>query len=317
MDNYQRSLKNFFTTYAIDRVTEKRRDEAWLKAQLQDERTRFVPVWKLENLFTDGQVVKPVFLAPGDVQNCVVDSESTILLGVIDGRACFALGLPSTGPEPPSCLADLGQFQDLRQMAALLDATDAALMAYARAMTYWHCRHKFCGVCGSPTRSIESGFQRICTSDSCRYQHFPRTDPAIIVLVSCEHCALFGRKAFWPPGRYSTIAGFVEPGETLEAAVLREVEEETDIRVKEVHYHSSQPWPFPSSLMLGFSAVAGNSEIHMNDNELENARWLTREELKRNLLTGEMGLPPPISISFRLIEDWFNAGDAGRLRDLI
>ncbi len=317
MDNYQRSLKNFFTTCHIDRVSEKRRDDAWLTARLRDENTRFIPVWKLENLFSAGQVVEPVFLSPQEVDECVPDSESTILLGLVEDRAYFALGLPSADPEPRPCLTDLGQFQDLRQMAALLDETDATLLAYARAMTYWHCRHRFCGVCGSPTKSLDAGFLRLCTTESCGHQHFPRTDPAIIVLVTCGECALFGRKPFWPPGRHSTIAGFVEPGETLEDAVIREVREETGVKVREMTYHSSQPWPFPSSLMLGFTAKAADSEIRVDKDELENACWLTREELQHKLKGGALRLPSPISISFRLIEDWFNASGLCRLRDII
>jgi NAD+ diphosphatase len=184
-------------------------------------------------------------------------------------------------------------------------------------MTYWHHRHRFCGVCGSPTDSIEGGFQRLCANPDCGHRHFPRTDPAIIVLVTSGERGLLGRQPSWPKGMYSTIAGFVEPGETLEDAVIREVREETNIELCRVHYHSSQPWPFPSSLMLGFSAQAASSEIRVDEYELENACWFTREELTRKLLANVLRLPSPMSISFRLIEDWFDAGSCGPLRSLI
>jgi NAD+ diphosphatase len=317
MDHYERSLQNYFTSCGIDRLTERRRDEEWLTARLEDETTLFIPVWHLENLFSAGQIIEPVFLSPHDVRDCIATAESTILLGVMKGRAFFAVGLPSKDSDPPPCLTDLGQFQDLRQMAALLNESDAALLAYARAMTYWHCRHHFCGVCGSPTKSIEGGFQRLCTDERCRHQHFPRTDPAIIVLVTYGKYGLLGRKPSWPEGRYSTIAGFVEPGESVEDAVMREVREETGVAVKEMYYHSSQPWPFPSSLMLGFTARAAGAEIRVDEDELENAGWFTRDELRGKLTSGEMKLPPSVSISFRLIEDWFNAGSYGGLRDIL
>jgi NAD+ diphosphatase len=317
MDHTQRSLRNLFTTGWLDRLSDKRRDDVWLATRLEDDTTRFIPVWRLENLFTDGQVIEPVFLSPREACDCIPAAESTILLGEIDNKAFFALGLPPEASTPPTCLTDLGQFQDLRRLATLLDEQDAALLAYARAMTYWHNRHRFCGVCGSPTDSIEGGFQRLCVNAACAHRHFPRTDPAIIVLVTSGERGLLGRQPSWPEGLVSTLAGFVEPGETLEDAVIREVREETSIELGEVHYHSSQPWPFPSSLMLGFSAQAASAEIRVDEYELENACWFTREELERKLKSDVLRLPSPMSISFRLIEDWFDAGSCGPLRSII
>ncbi len=151
----------------------------------------------------------------------------------------------------------------------------------------------------------------MCTNAACRSEQFPRIDPAIIVLISDGERALLGRQASWPLGRYSTIAGFVEPGESLEDAVSREVFEETGIDIDRVEYHSSQPWPFPASLMLGFTAHAVTTEIHLRDNELEDAQWFTRADLA----SGKPLVPPNVSISFRLIEDWFNAGGGPRLRE--
>ena len=189
-------------------------------------------------------------------------------------------------------------------------------MAHARAMVYWHCRHRFCGVCGSPTKSIEGGYQRTCTNAQCSHQHFPRTDPAIIVLVTSGEQCLLGRQPTWPKGMVSTIAGFVEPGESLKDAVIREVREETGVAVNGVLYHSSQPWPFPSSLMLGFSATATSRNIRIDAHELENASWFTRKALHDQLRCGALRLPSPVSISFRLIQDWFDKGALGTLHDL-
>ena len=158
----------------------------------------------------------------------------------------------------------------------------------------------------------KSGHVLVCTNPSCRHEQFPRIDPAIIVLVSDGERALLGRQASWPVGRYSTIAGFVEPGESLEDAVVREVFEETGIEVDRIEYQSSQPWPFPASLMLGFTAHAVTTEVHLRDQELEDARWFTRAALTSN---GAL-LPPRQSISYRLIEQWFDAGADIPLRDI-
>lgn len=316
MANHKHPSWNRLSTRYIDRLSDKRRDDQWLAAQLEDERTRFIPVWKLKNLFAAERVSEPVFLSPHDIRHFVPTVEATILLGLQEDKTYFAVGLPSQEASPPTGLAELGQFQDLRRMAALLDDQDGALLAYARAMTYWHCRHRFCGDCGSPTRSVEGGHLRVCTNDRCGQQHFPRTDPAIIVLVTSGERCLLGRQPTWREGLYSTIAGFVEPGESLEGTVIREVREETGVKVEEIHYHSSQPWPFPSSLMLGFTAVAASRKIRVDKDELEKACWFTREEVRSKLKQGTLKLPSQVSISYRLIEDWFDASSFGQLRNI-
>jgi NAD+ diphosphatase len=316
MDHYARSLRNTFTGHPLDRASHRRRDAQWLAARQEEETTRYIPVWKSKNLFAESQLLRPVLLSAHQAQEHLTEAESVTLLGVQDEIATFAIGLWSADGSPPSDLVALGQFHDLRQVAALLGGKDGALLAYARAMAYWHRRHRFCGDCGSPTASAEGGHLRVCTNERCAQRHFPRTDPAIIVLVtSGEHC-LLGRKPMWPAGRYSTIAGFVEPGESIEDAVIREVHEETGVRVREMHYQSSQPWPFPTSLMLGFRAQADNDPIRVDQDELEHARWVTRDELERDLRRGALSLPPSVSVSYRLIEDWFDAGSAIPLREI-
>jgi NAD+ diphosphatase len=191
-------------------------------------------------------------------------------------------------------------FLELRPLTPLLAADDAGLLAYARAMAIWRARHRHCGVCGAATLASRAGHILTCSNPGCAQEFFPRIDPAIIVLVSDGERALLGRQASWAPRRYSTIAGFVEPGESLEDAVVREVQEETGVRVASVRYHSSQPWPFPSSLMLGFFASAPEGSPVRISGELEDARWFTRAQVS----SGEALAPPTQSISWRLIEAW-------------
>jgi NADH pyrophosphatase NudC (nudix superfamily) len=189
----------------------------------------------------------------------------------------------------------------LRDVGALLGDRDAGLLVHAVGLANWHATHTHCPRCGAPTEAARGGAVRRCTADGS--EHFPRTDPAVIMLVTDggDRCVL-GRQAVWPPGRFSTLAGFVEPGESAEQAVVREVQEETGLAVRDVVYRSSQPWPFPASLMLGFRAVCdGDGQPVPHDGELEDARWFTKDELRAG---GALLLPPPVSIAWRLINDW-------------
>ena len=181
-----------------------------------------------------------------------------------------------------------------------MDGEDAALLAYARAMMYWHLRHQYCGVCGALTELLEAGHVRQCTNPECRATHFPRTDPAVIMLVISGELCLLGRQASWPAGMYSTLAGFVEPGEKFEAAVAREVFEESSVRIGRTTYHSSQPWPFPGSVMLGFHALAETTDIRVDHTELEDARWFERSWLLAQHDKTEFFLPGKQSIARRL-----------------
>jgi NAD+ diphosphatase len=232
-----------------------------------------------------------------------------VLLGRRDGTDLFAYEVESN--QPPA-IPEGTRFAELRTVAALLPEDQAGLLGYAKAMVNWRRTHRHCGRCGALTVPAKAGHVLVCTNPTCRHEQFPRIDPAIIVLVIDGDRVLLGRQASWPAGRYSTIAGFVEPGESLEDAVAREVHEETGIRVDGIEYHSSQPWPFPSSLMLGFTARAVSHDIHLRDLELEDARWFTREDI----VNGTPYLPPNVSISFRLIEHWFDAAAALPLRGL-
>lgn len=317
MDNYKLSRLNGFTGHSIDRLSCLRGNDKWTEERLNDPNTRFIPLWRAKNLLTKEKNPRAVLIGADQIKDFIQSANSMILLGEEDSRAYFAIDLPDDIPSIMPDLEGLGEFEDLRGVGALLDPREGSLLAYARAMTYWHYRHRFCGDCGSSTRSIECGHLRICTNGECAKQHFPRTDPAIIVIVHYGKYCLLARQAIWPKGLYSTIAGFVEPGESLEAAVCREVKEETGVRVGEVRYHSSQPWPFPGSIMLGFTAKAAGKDIFLDNDELEDALWLSRQEIQTDLGTGKLLLPSQVSIAFRLVEDWFDSGGTIRLRSVI
>ncbi|MEY4931897.1 MAG: hypothetical protein RLZZ403_217 [Pseudomonadota bacterium] len=293
---------NIFAGPYLDRTAHPREDTAWLDVLRDQGNAWLVPVWQLRNLIAPGgETPTARLLEWREAAPHIGRSEDLILLGEFRSRLCFAFEF--TG-DPPPALPGNAEFQDLRSLGSQLPGDEAGLLAYARAMVHWRARHRFCGSCGAPTASSRSGHLLKCTE--CGTAQFPRIDPAIIVLVSRgegqDERALLGRQAIWPPGRYSTIAGFVEPGESLEDAVLREVLEETGIEATSPAYHSSQPWPFPSSLMLGFTARALSTAITCRDGELEDARWFSREDLA----SGRILLPPPQSISYRLIQDWLN-----------
>lgn len=292
-----------------DRTAHLRKDPAWFANALADGRSRYLPLWNSRNLIVEGNEPRAALLELSAVPEELRNDNDLILLGQYGEINVFAYEIEST--EPPQ-LGPRTRFEDLRLLASMLSPAEAGLLGYARGMVLWRARHRFCGVCGAATLATRGGHVLICTNPACRHEHFPRTDPAVIVLVSDGERALLGRQASWPVGRYSTIAGFVEPGESLEDAVAREVFEETGIEVDQIEYHSSQPWPFPSSLMLGFTARALTTQIVRRDDELEDAQWFTRADLA----SGHPLVPPGVSISFRLIEHWFNAGGGPKLRDI-
>jgi NAD+ diphosphatase len=227
--------------------------------------------------------------------------EDAIFLGEEEGIGLFAVDLGRAA-------ARRGRFAEVRAVGAWLPAREAGWCAYARGLAYWHSRHRFCGVCGGVTVAIQGGHVRRC--QACDAQHFPRSDPAVIVLVTHDHSrlgarCLLGRAERFPAGMYSTLAGFVEPGESLEATVQREVFEEAGVELTDIVYRSSQPWPFPASLMLGFRARARSDQLRIDPNELVDAAWFTREQLA-DPERRPVKLPNPDSIARHLIEDWLS-----------
>ena len=292
MQNY-----NVFAGAFVDRSGERRKDPEWLARAARSKECRFVPVWGNKCL-VGGDPLSAVLLSR-EQSGHYIDDDHLIFLGLFRDHPAFAYSIDAELPPP---YAELGEFQDLRFLGTVLSPEEANLAAHARALVLWHATQIFCGTCGSSARPGSGGNTRICMNPDCGREIFPRVDPAIIVLVSNGDRCLLGRQATWPEGRYSTIAGFTEPGESLEDAVRREVYEETNVRVGDIRYHSSQPWPFPASLMLGFVAEAVSSDIQLNDGELEDAQWFTRKELR----SGFPKLPFRISIARRLVDHWID-----------
>lgn len=288
---------NVFAGAFVDRIGEKRKDDDWLAEALADPGSRFVPVWG-DRCLAGGDPPSAILLERAAIED-FLDDDDAIFLGLFRDQPAFALSIDNKVEAP---FTELGEFKDLRYLGTVLPADEANLCAHARALSLWHEATHYCPRCGSVSQPEAGGNTRRCSNPDCNQVLFPRTDPAIIVLVASGDRCLLGRQSSWPEGRYSTIAGFVEPGESLEDAVRREVYEETNIRVGDVRYHSSQPWPFPSSLMLGFIAEASSETITLNDGELEHARWFSRDELA----SGSVGLPFRISIARRLVDHFIN-----------
>jgi len=295
---------NFYAG-GLDRASHLRKDAAWLAERLPHATSRFVPVWRGQNLIADDESPTPfaIFLAADAI---ATEGKDTVLLGIDNDVAFFAIDLSDLEtPRDAIREAPPSAFVDLRRVGPLLPRRDGSMLAFARGMIYWHSRHRFCGVCGYKTVSEQAGHVRRCTNPTCVTTHFPRTDPAVIMLVhdGNERC-LLGRQTAWPQGMHSTLAGFVEPGESLEEAVAREVFEETHVTLSSVTYHSSQPWPFPASLMLGFHAEAKTTDIIVDTTELEAARWYEKSWLLPHEDDEAFRLPRKDSIARRLLEDW-------------
>jgi NAD+ diphosphatase len=275
-------------------------DDAWLAAAWSHPTTQVLVVSGGQVLVedtADGRtelVMTPSFDAP-------VTEIHRYFLGVDgDGVSYFALQRDSL----PGRMGDLARPAGLREVGGLMSDRDTGLMVHAVALENWQRMHRFCARCGEPTVIAAAGHIRRCPA--CGAEHYPRTDPAVIMLVSDEEDrALLGRQVHWPEGRFSTLAGFVEPGESIERAVVREVLEEVGVTVGEVSYVASQPWPFPSSLMLGFMARATSSRIEVDGDEIHEARWFSRDDLRKAILAGEVAPPSGISIAARLIEMWY------------
>jgi NAD+ diphosphatase len=298
-----------FAGSRLDRASDRRTDAAWIKARLSDRESLILPLWNLQPLLIgDGNAARAGFFAPDLCEQLAAPDAPCIFLGVDDGRAVFALDISAAAePEREGPLAGLGKFRDLRAAAPLLPSDEIAILAQAKALIDWHRRHGFCPRCGSRTQAMDAGYRRHC--GNCGADHFPRTDPVVIMLAhDGEHC-LVGRGHQFQHQMFSALAGYVEPGETIEEAVRREILEETGVRTGRVTYYATQPWPFPSSLMIGCFAEALSREITLHDHELAEARWLDRETT-RALLSGEtigdIRIPPPLAIAHHLIRTWAN-----------
>jgi NAD+ diphosphatase len=297
---------NFYAGLQLDRAAEKRRDEAWIVRQFNRAESRIVPVWRAQSLVAEQPEPRAVFLTVDEVNGF---DGTSIYLGEFGGAPVFAVDLSALDESSVAAeFGDRGKFIDLRAVGAMLDRQEGGMLAYARALAHWHSRTGYCSVCGAPTTSIAAGHVRKCTNPGCGIEHFPRTDPAVIMLVHDGDRCLLGHHVRWSIPMYSTLAGFVEPGESLEDAVAREIFEEAGVRVDDVEYHSSQPWPFPGSIMLGFYARARTTELRLDPEELQNAGWFTRDFLRGPHDPDKFRLPRADSIARRLIQDWIDAG---------
>jgi NAD+ diphosphatase len=286
----------------LERRAELRDDPAWISAARGDPATRYILGSGATQLVTGGTSMEIAFLEGSHTLVSAARDDALTLLGWFRGVRCVLVEVSDVEAARCALPAD-AELRELRPLAPLLPPDSASLLAYARALALWKGRHRHCGLCGAPNLPARAGHVMRCSRPGCGTEAFPRLDPAIIVLVTDASGSevLLGRQAAWPKDRYSTIAGFVEPGESLEDAVIREVDEETGVLVGDVEYIASQPWPFPSSLMLGFRAVARTRAITLRDGELEDARWFTRADLA----AGHPTLPQAGAISARLIDAWF------------
>jgi len=273
-------------------------------------------LWKSRSLLasTDGGQIA-VYLKPGELMHPDAIAPPT-LLGTDGKRYFFAVSINDAQREEVLEKHPEAQFIDLRRASVDMDAKHAGVLAYAKALHYWQHRHTFCGACGSPNQLRSSGHRLVCSNEECARQSFPRIDPAIIVLVTHDDACLLGRNGNWPPKRFSTLAGFVEPGESLEDAVVREVFEEARVRLSEIQYVSSQPWPFPASAMCGFYARAESRDCQTSD-ELEELRWYTVSALEEAVRNRDVLLSPPVSIAFRLLADWYFKQSGGDLEQFV
>lgn len=281
---------NWLSNSPVDRLALLRSRPEALRARWESPDCRVVPVVKGRH---PAQGETPVFLNPEQLEEDAFDR--AILLGELEGRTYFALDVDA----PEGC-----ELLELRRLGPALDLPYASLLAQARAMTWWHRRTRHCGACGEVNRPGDGGHRLRCPT--CEVDHHPRVDPAVIVLVEHEGACLLARSPRFPPGMMSTLAGFVEPGESLEDCVVREVHEEVGVTVADVAYHSSQPWPFPQSLMVGFHARARSRDLNLDREEIEAARWIERDVLADPARWEDFSVPPPFTIARQLMQAWLD-----------
>ena len=292
-----------FAGNPLDRASERRRDDAWIGALLDDPAARVLPLCDLRPLTRGAQSPTLDWQPVAAWRNAIERGATLIFLGLGDGQPFFAIdaGPAATGADEPF---------DARMLAPLLPAPEAAILAEARSLIDWHARHRFCAQCGSPTRVVAAGWVRRCPE--CKASHYPRSDPVTIMLAVRGEYGLLGRNRRRPGNRFSCLAGFMEPGETLEECVRREVHEESGVRVGRVRYLACQPWPFPSSLMMGFLCEALSEEIVVDPEELAEARWFSRAEIRAMVARAATGpddptqvsVPGPVAIAHQICRRW-------------
>ena len=302
---------NIFANNPLDRASYRRADKDWVAAQIADASSLFVPFHRLspfvlpEERPSAGKDVG--WLKMGLLRELAGAEPLVVFLGINKrGKSLFAADASGLkDPENHPSLKGLGAFEDLRglAMAGEITPSELAILAQGKSMIDWHQRHGFCSVCGTRTEMAEAGYKRACPA--CKAEHFPRTDPVVIMLATHGDRCFLGRQKIWPKGMHSALAGFIEPGESIEEAVARELHEEAGLTTASVSYHSTQPWPYPSSLMIGCMAVAENDTFEIDGIELSEGRWFTRDEIKAVLAgkgDGSFWMPPPFAIAHQLVK---------------
>jgi NAD+ diphosphatase len=295
-----------FAGNPLDRGDTYRRDQAWLEAQAINSQSRFLPLWQLNVLIQAEPEAQLGWVSPADVARLDLDVPP-VFLGLRDGIAHFAIDVSQLGdPRHEFNLEETWRFEDSRAAATALSSAETGILAQSRAQLDWHKRHQFCSVCGQRTVPGRGGLVRKCMA--CKAEHFPRTDPVAIMIVTDGERCLLGqsRGRLSRTGTYSALAGFMDQAESIEEAVRREVKEEAGIEVGQVRYHSSQPWPFPSSLMIGCHARALTTDIHIDNEEMTDVRWFTRADVLSALRDDhpDLRVPAPIAIAHHLIKAW-------------
>jgi NAD+ diphosphatase len=299
-----------FAGSPLNRASEKRTDIDWIASRRRDPSSLVLPMWRLEPFLLEpdksGVPLELGLLRPAIVDSLASAEAPCIFLGLDGERAIFALDVSAAGdPANAGPLAGLGFFREARTAAQMVSIEHAAIIAQAKAMIDWHQRHGFCPRCGAPTQMVDGGYRRLCSQ--CKSEHFPRVDPVVIMLATHGEACLVGRGKQFPRGMFSALAGFVEPGETIEEAVRRELMEEASVKVAAVTYYATQPWPFPSSLMIGCYAKADSREAKADEIEIAEVRWIERSTA-RELIEGKqvdgLRVPPPIAIAHHLIRSW-------------
>ena len=299
-------FQNTFAGNPLDRASERRGDASWLAEQLGSSESLGIALWNGKPFVekTKDGGVQIAYLPAKMVGDLAGGNDRLLFMGLWKGTAIFALDMDGLTDPGQGVLQGLGEFMDLRQIALRLPPTDAGILATAKAMFEWRRKHSNCANCGELSQAREGGWKRQCTS--CNAEHFPRTDPVVIMLAYHGDRCMLGRQEIWPPGMFSALAGFLEPGESIEEACARELAEEAGLRTLKVRYHSSQPWPYPSSLMIGLIAEVEDDEGTPDQTELSEVRWFTRAEA-RKLLAGEIEgtfCPPAMAIAHQLIKAW-------------
>ena len=301
-------LTNIFAGNPLDRASYKRSDPDWIKAKLDDPDSLCVAIWNgkplVEKAPDTADSLRVAYLPMPLALEVAGSDQRVLFMGLWKTTAVFAVDLEGSADPADGPLNGLGQFEDLRAIALRLSQADAAILATAKQVFEWRRKHGFCPNCGQPTLAIDGGWKRVC--DACRTEHFPRTDPVVIMLPTFGDRCLLGRQSAWPKGMYSALAGFLEPGESIEEACAREVMEEAGLTAVNVSYHSTQPWPYPSSLMIGLFAEVADDNAAADDTELEEVRWFTRPQIQA-MLRGELSdarAPGAMAIAHQLIKAW-------------